>query len=687
MNRPRKDFNVAFVDEALKILGKAATNEQNLHMLFACRDKLIPFIGAGLSIDFGYPSWNKLLEGLAGQAGLTDEVKKLLARHRFEEAAESISTTLPNLFDDALRLTFDHHQLKRPIKRGAVRYVPLIACGPVLTTNFDRVIEAAFEDSKRPFAEVFPGSHIREASRALQLSEPFLLKLHGDYLDSESRVLTLTQYVREYGDTEAARANLDHPLPIVLGQALGNRPMLFLGCSLKADRTITVIGRIAKRLIGSVHFAVLSETENTVERRKQLDKWNIRPLFYPRGRYKSIEEFLACLALYCRTDPRSDPPLYAFTPPKSTRSQWPNPVKANSQRQKTNSTGRHRRLPARKPSGVDKNVVRINGYKLFYFRATRKISLTRLSQVLSLDRQFVGNLERVNNKPGPLGPNRFQFCDKSLIRRIESILGCFGKLQAGRADDFLTQYMYFYHLYKGKSVSGRRSRDQLPITFNTKVVVFDFDGTLTTRTDDQTTWETIWVRLGYPINECAQLHKRFQQKEFAHQQWCDMTADKFRARGFRLQQLETIATETRLVNGAKETIETLRNAGLKLFILSGSIKQLIKRVLGNSYDSFDEVRANEMIFDASGVISRIIGTPYDFEGKATFLKRVIEENELSPLDVLFVGNSCNDVWASQSGVRTLCVNPRFTDPDEESEWTYAIRKMDNLAQVLTFVKI
>jgi hypothetical protein len=70
---------------------------------------------------------------------------------------------------------------------------------------------------------------------------------------------------------------------------------------------------------------------------------------------------------------------------------------------------------------------------------------------------------------------------------------------------------------------------------------------------------------------------------------------------------------------------------------------------------FEEIRANEIVFDSSGIISEIQGTSFDFEGKAVFLKRVIEDLRLSPSDVLFVWNSCNNVFTSQSGVRTLCV--------------------------------
>src|SRR5262249_36803292 len=156
---------------------------------------------------------------------------------------------------------------------------------PVLTTNFDRVLEAAFEDAARRFDEVFPGSRIREASRAIQLNQPFLLKMHGDYRDSASRVLTLSEYARDYWSEQPGRVNFYLPMPRLLAQALGARPILFLGCALEGDRTALIMAQMAPQLPGTVHFAVLSESENTPDRLRQLDAWNIRPRFFPAGHF------------------------------------------------------------------------------------------------------------------------------------------------------------------------------------------------------------------------------------------------------------------------------------------------------------------------------------------------------------------------------------------------------------------
>jgi len=283
------------LEEGLNILGDIGNNAQNLRSLLECLDNVVPFVGAGLSFDFGYPSWDKLLEDLADEASLRTEVDAFLAEFKFEEAAEAVAKALPSLFDKTLKDTFDHLKLPRPLPKGAVRHVAGIARGTVLTTNFDGVLEAAFEDAGRPFLHVLPGSHIREASYGVQFFKRFLLKLHGDYFDSDSRVLTLTEYTREYGSHDPEKVAITLPLPRVLGQALGARPLLFLGCSLKNDRTTRVIARIAKSLPGTMHFALL-QSDETPARRTQLNSWNIYPLFFPSGEFRKVDQFLAVLA-------------------------------------------------------------------------------------------------------------------------------------------------------------------------------------------------------------------------------------------------------------------------------------------------------------------------------------------------------------------------------------------------------
>jgi hypothetical protein len=93
---------------------------------------------------------------------------------------------------------------------------------------------------------------------------------------------------------------------------------------------------------------------------------------------------------------------------------------------------------------------------------------------------------------------------------------------------------------------------------------------------------------------------------------------------------------------------------------------------------FAEVKANEIQFDDQGIIKSIRGSRFASEGKATYVKRIINDLNCAPMEVLFVGNSLNDNWASQSGARTLCVNPADVDFTNTLVWTEFIKEMGML---------
>jgi len=344
-------------------------------------------------------------------------------------------------------------------------------------------------------------------------------------------------------------------------------------------------------------------------------------------------------------------------------------------------------LRGKRKTSVRVTRVRVNAYKMFFHRTQQNLSFGDLSKKSGVSRAQLRKLERVNKNADSLDPSIFQLCDHEILEKIEKALDCSGGLSVGKHDDFLSIYIQYFATYKGKKKAQVRTEITERQIFPTRAVVFDFDGTLTLRKENLTTWERIWLELGYDLNECAEYLRQFADKKITHKEWCNITCEKFRERGLSADQVKRVAEKVELVPGTAETIKRLREEGVALYILSGSVRQVVKHVLGDLYEYFDEVKANDIIFGRDGVISAIRGTKYDFEGKADYIKDIIQRHGLSPLEVLFIGNSCNDVWASQSGARTLCVNPHFTDPNIAVHWTYCLRQMEDLRAVLDFTNI
>lgn len=221
-----------------------------------------------------------------------------------------------------------------------------------------------------------------------------------------------------------------------------------------------------------------------------------------------------------------------------------------------------------------------------------------------------------------------------------------------------------------------------------KVIVFDFDGTLTYNNGLRSSWEKIWIHLGYKVQDCQQYLDQFRQGKIDHQEWCDITCRKFKEKNLTRGTLESISKEIQLMDGVKEILYKLKNEDhLKLYIVSGSIIQLIEILFGNNIDDyFDGYKANIMLFHIDNRLAKIEGTKYDFEGKADFIKKIAKKEKLkSPSEILFIGNSDNDEYAYRSGAQTLCFNPKNANFRNKRIWHRHFRA-DSFFDLYDYIK-
>jgi len=326
----------------------------------------------------------------------------------------------------------------------------------------------------------------------------------------------------------------------------------------------------------------------------------------------------------------------------------------------------------------------VNGYKLFFYRTKRQMSIKRLSAASGVNAQKIHNLEQVKIKISA-GPGCFKSGTTAELYQLEKVLGCAGELEFGNANDFLATYIMYYKVNHKKKSRPETTR-LLDFSADTKAVIFDFGGTLTKSSSPTSTWERMWLAVGYKIEDAGHLHRQFIAGNITHQQWCDLTCKRLREHGFTKETMKDIISGVQPVAGLAEALSALHKQGTSLHIVSGSVREIILAILGDSWELFHEIKANEFIYDSGGTIQEIRGHQFDFEGKAKFISRVIEERRCSPLEVLFIGNSLNDSWASRSGARTLCVNPTHVDYSDTKIWTDYIREMVDLREILPFAR-
>lgn len=221
-----------------------------------------------------------------------------------------------------------------------------------------------------------------------------------------------------------------------------------------------------------------------------------------------------------------------------------------------------------------------------------------------------------------------------------------------------------------------------------KDIIFDFDGTLTKKGTN--VWKRIWAKMGYDVDENSyykSLFYKYNNKEITHQDWCDLTCAKFRDRGFTSRDLIEIADKVQLLSNVQDTVKKLHEQGCHLHIVSGNIAPVIYRVLGDSAKYFDSINANDMHFDENGIIDKIVGTKYDFEGKARFIENYIKIKRISPQDVLFIGNGGNDKWVYESGCKTLCINPDLdANSDDRQIWNNLVNEIEDYSVIADIVR-
>jgi tetratricopeptide (TPR) repeat protein len=274
-------------------MGRITSDRRNQDALRALRAALhssgiTPLVGAGLSIQVGLRGWETFLTEIARKSGVSIEDR--LARGAFEEAAEVVLRTKgARWFEREMRSAFARGP--EPGVHGAVHALPQLVSGPVVTTNYDRVLESVFRDAGKPFLYEAWGGRPETSLRALHSDEHILLKIHGDVRSTEGRVLTRSEYDRYYGSPDA-------PLAAALTRIVAARPLLLLGCRIDQDRYLTFL-RTAPLAKGLTHFAVVERPRAPGEARaraKYLRRLRIRPLWFGEGRFGDITEFVDELA-------------------------------------------------------------------------------------------------------------------------------------------------------------------------------------------------------------------------------------------------------------------------------------------------------------------------------------------------------------------------------------------------------
>jgi hypothetical protein len=252
------------------------------------RRRAILFVGAGVSMTVGLPSWQSLIDHLIDDLELDRSVLDEV-HDSHQMLAEYYRLTRGGI--GPLRSWLDRNWKTAEDRVAASRLHRLIVelDFPVIyTTNYDRNLETAFEVYGKAYAKISNAKEIAAAPEGVT----HIVKFHGDFDDDSSLVLTETDFLN--------RLSFDSPLDIKLrADALANT-ILFIGYSMSDPNIRLLLHRIWQIWEESGHkhdrprSFVFTPTKNPVQE-AILGRWGITTLTPPEGveANTALTEFLA----------------------------------------------------------------------------------------------------------------------------------------------------------------------------------------------------------------------------------------------------------------------------------------------------------------------------------------------------------------------------------------------------------
>lgn len=194
------------------------------------------FLGAGVSVSAGLPSWNGLLRHLARNLHLSDDElsefnnldvydRGSILDRRFRNQGQDLRQVIAKIFTS----TGEHSLLHA--------YLACLPASEVITQNYDRLFEVAATGAGRPVS-VLPYTPGATHGR-------WLLKMHGCVTRPQDIVIQREDYLR-YSQRRAALAG-------IVQATLLTRSMLFVGFSLRDGNFHRAVDDVRQALLGQIH--------------------------------------------------------------------------------------------------------------------------------------------------------------------------------------------------------------------------------------------------------------------------------------------------------------------------------------------------------------------------------------------------------------------------------------------------
>jgi phosphoserine phosphatase len=212
------------------------------------------------------------------------------------------------------------------------------------------------------------------------------------------------------------------------------------------------------------------------------------------------------------------------------------------------------------------------------------------------------------------------------------------------------------------------------------LAVFDIDGTLVLSAEDRTVWEVLNRRFIGSSDLNKERYALYKQGKLSYSDWVALDIGGWIEAGATREKIIAAFTPLSLVPGVRETLDALRDEGVRLFAISGTLDIMFDTLYPDH--PFERIYSNHLDFDENGRITGWLATPFDMAGKADALRLISGREEIPLESCAFVGDSSNDIWIAREAGFTIAFNP---NSPELEELAGAVVRSGDLRDVLPYL--
>jgi hypothetical protein len=221
-------------------------------------NSLIPFIGGGYSRNINLPTWDDLAKKMVDEISKNDKLLEALKTEASKYGMEPIKilntlykkghdTDSKKILQDIIDIDLSSQDLENQKKNWRISE-------KVITTNYDRALESAFNEDLREKVEVLvPEERFTNISFLRDVS--YLYKIHGTIDHPETCVLFSADYDQLY--------KYNHAFLTELKRLSTNSVILFIGYSISDIEIQQILGNINSLFhIETKHFIVTPDVKD-----------------------------------------------------------------------------------------------------------------------------------------------------------------------------------------------------------------------------------------------------------------------------------------------------------------------------------------------------------------------------------------------------------------------------------------